>query len=149
MVLRSVCLVLLGILLLQAAPAPACSSFATYGNGPLYGVNFDYPAATIIRFVIETHGDLKVFQLTFFKVTGFVPTVGMNSAGLFISDQILEGERITASDLDGETIFPGQLYHQALRECTDVEMVRQFLAKRAMTGSGSRTISCPASTRSR
>jgi len=132
--IRIFCLCLLSLTFLPAVPTVACSSFASFANGPLYGMNFDYPTSAKLRFVIESWGDLKVFQLTFFKVNRFVPTVGMNSAGLFISDQILEGERVIASELEGQAVFPGQLYHRALWECTDVPMVRQFLAERRLVG---------------
>jgi len=132
MIIRSACRWLPTLLLFLAVPVAACSSFATYANGPLYGMNFDYPASAKIRFVIDTHGDLKVFHLTFSRYERFIPTVGMNSAGLFISDQILEGERTSVSGLDGETLFPWQLYHRALQECTDVATVRNFLAKRRL-----------------
>jgi len=132
MIVRPAHLLPPALLLLLALPAAACSSFATYAGDPLYGMNFDYPASAEVRFVIETAGDLEVFQLTFSRGDRFIPTVGMNSAGLFVSDQILEGERILAEELEGETIFPGQLYHRVLRECRDVAAVRRFLETRRL-----------------
>lgn len=135
MTIRLIRFLIPGLLLALAIPAAACSSFASYAGRPLYGMNFDYSASTRIRFVIDTVDDLKIFQLTFFGFYGFVPTVGMNSAGLFISDQILEGDSTKADNPEGETIYPGQFYRRALKECTDVAMVRDFLAKRRLVRS--------------
>lgn len=70
----------------------ACTSFAVYNGSPLYGMNFDYPDVPI-RFTIQEYGDLKVFQMEFRDQTQFVPTVGMNSSGLFSSSQMLFPEQ--------------------------------------------------------
>jgi hypothetical protein len=70
----------------------ACTSFAVYNGSPLYGMNFDYPDVPI-RFTIQEYGDLKIFQMEFRDQTQFVPTVGMNSSGLFSSSQMLFPEQ--------------------------------------------------------
>ena len=79
-----------GAVQMRAAPASpwACTSFAVYSNGPLYGMNFDYSEVPI-RFTIREFGDLSVFQMEFNVDGDYIPTVGMNSKGLFASCQML------------------------------------------------------------
>ena len=90
---------LLGILISSIGngnPEPsmpwACTSFAVYNGSPLYGMNFDYPDVPV-RFTLQEYGDLKVFQMEFNDRGGYVPTVGMNSSGLFSSSQMLFPEQ--------------------------------------------------------
>ncbi len=78
-----------------SAPLPtvpyACTSFAVYSAETWYGMNFDYPEVEL-RFTLNRAGELKLFQMEFRQGDGFVPTVGMNSAGLFASCQMLYPE---------------------------------------------------------
>lgn len=96
------------------SPSPwACTSFAVYGERPLYGMNFDYPEVPV-RFTIREFGDLQVFQMEFKQEGGYVPTVGMNSAGLFASSQMLFPEMPETFPGDGTPMTIWQLYQAML-----------------------------------
>jgi hypothetical protein len=91
----------------------ACTSFAVYNGSPLYGMNFDYPDVPI-RFTIQEFGDLKVFQMEFKDEGGFIPTVGMNSSGLFASSQMLFPELPSTPRSDEKHITIWGLYQDGL-----------------------------------
>lgn len=91
----------------------ACTSFAVYSGSPLYGMNFDYPEIPV-RFTIREFGDLQVFQMEFKDEGGYIPTVGMNSKGLFASSQMLFPE-MPSTPPGGETLMTlWQLYQAGL-----------------------------------
>lgn len=121
-----------------AAPSRpfACTSFAVYSDETLYGMNFDYPD-TEIKFTIEPCGDRKVFQMKFADGEGFSATVGMNSAGLFSSCQMLFPEvPETTSSPGPHDVYPWEVYRQALFGFESVQEVTEFLSdKRVIHGS--------------
>jgi hypothetical protein len=113
----------------------ACTSFAVYSDEAFYGMNFDYPD-TEVQFTLEPSGDFKVFQMKFADGEGFALTVGMNSAGLFSSCQMLfpEVPQTTPEGLDD--VYPWEVFRQALFESERVEEVSEFLSdKRVIQGS--------------
>ena len=107
-------------------PSPwACTSFAVYSENPLYGMNFDYPEVPV-RFTIREFGDLQVFQMEFKDEGGYIPTVGMNSKGLFASSQMLFPE-MPATPPGGETLMTlwqlyqaGLYHHRSVAEVLDL-----------------------------
>jgi hypothetical protein len=105
----------------------ACTSFAVYSNKTLYGMNFDYPD-TEIRFTISPNGGLKVFQMEFAQGDGWATTVGMNSAGLFSSCQMLFPESPAATSRGPDELYPWQLYSRALFKFDNVADVAEFMA---------------------
>lgn len=113
----------------DSAPALpfACTSFAVYCDETFYGMNFDYPD-TEIRFTITPSGDLKVFQMEFWQEGDFVPTVGMNSAGLFGSCQMLFPEVPAAISPGADDIYLWQLYQESLLNFDSVEDVSEFIS---------------------
>jgi hypothetical protein len=107
----------------------ACTSFAVYAGQTLYGMNFDYPD-TELRFAIHPSGGLKVFQMEFLQGDGFSGTVGMNSAGLFSSCQMLFPEVPETTFPGPDDVYPWQVHQQALFQSERVEEVSGFLADR-------------------
>jgi hypothetical protein len=105
----------------------ACTSFAVYSDETLYGMNFDYPD-TEIRFTISPNGGLKVFQMEFAQGNGWATTVGMNSAGLFSSCQMLFPEAPAATSRGPDELYPWQLYSRALFKFDSVADVAEFVA---------------------
>jgi len=105
----------------------ACTSFAVYSDETLYGMNFDYPDVEV-RFTINTVGDLRVFQMEFEQEDGWAPTVGMNSAGLFASCQMLFPEVEGAITTAGDELFTWQLYRSALHDFVTAEDVDRYLS---------------------
>ena len=103
----------------------ACTSFAVYSNETLYGMNFDYPD-TEIRFTINPSGGLKVFQMEF-EQNGWSPTIGMNSAGLFSSCQMLFPEVPAAASPSADELYPWQVYGEALFNFDSVADVAKFI----------------------
>ena len=107
----------------------ACTSFAVYSDETFYGMNFDYPD-TEIRFTIHPSGDLKVFQMEFLQGNDFAATVGMNSAGLFSSCQMLFPEAPAATSPGSDDLYPWQVYEEALFNFESVEDVTEFIRDR-------------------
>ena len=98
-------------------------------------MNFDYPDIPV-RFTIQDYGDLKVFQMEFKTENGYVPTVGMNSAGLFASSQMLFPELPDSPPGDGKRISIWQLYHSGLYHKTAVVEVHELLSEYRVVNSG-------------
>jgi hypothetical protein len=105
----------------------ACTSFAVYADDTFYGMNFDYPD-TEIRFTITSSGDLKVFQMEFLQGNDFSVTVGMNSAGLFSSCQMLYPEAPAARSAGADDLYPWQIYEEALFNFESVKEVTEFIS---------------------
>jgi hypothetical protein len=105
----------------------ACTSFAVYSDETFYGMNFDYPD-TELRFTIEPSGDLKVFQMSFADGDGFAETVGMNSAGMFSSCQMLFPEVPATTSSGRDDVYPWEVYGQALFASERAEEVTDFLS---------------------
>jgi len=140
--LSAVLLVILGFLCSADSPEPiklnspfACTSFAVYSGETIYGMNFDYPDVPV-RFTIQDYGDLKAFQMEFKTESGYVPTVGMNSAGLFASSQMLFPELPDSPPGDGKRISLWQLYHSGLYQKTTVAEVHELLSEYRVINSG-------------
>lgn len=104
----------------------ACTSFAVYSAETLYGMDFDYPDVEI-RFTISSSGDLKVFQMEFLQEGSFVPTVGMNSAGLFASCQMLYPEAEGTTQAAADEVYTWQVYRESLSSFRTVEEAVEFL----------------------
>jgi hypothetical protein len=131
-------LLALGVVLLcgctQALPrdAPphgtpyACTSYAVYAGETFYGMNFDYPDVEL-RFAIADHGDGHVFQMTFEEDGDFVPTVGMNSAGVFANMQMLFPEVALAPRSDANEVYVWEVYRSALFDSASVDQVAAYL----------------------
>ncbi|MGB2964758.1 MAG: hypothetical protein WBB69_12315 [Anaerolineales bacterium] len=135
-------LVILGILCRADSPEPiklnspfACTSFAVYSGETIYGMNFDYPDVPV-RFTIQDYGDLKVFQMEFKFGDGYSPTVGMNSAGLFASAQMLFPELPESPPGGGKEISIYQLYHSGLNHKTALAEVHELLSEYRVVNSG-------------
>ncbi|MBN1875472.1 MAG: hypothetical protein JXA33_14675 [Anaerolineae bacterium] len=105
----------------------ACTSFAVYSNETFYGMNFDYPDVEI-RFTINPSGNLKVFQMEFAQGNGWAATVGMNSAGLFSSCQMLYPEAPAAVSLGPDDLYLWQVYGKALFSFDNIANVAEFIA---------------------
>lgn len=107
--------------------ALACSCFAVYTPAPVYGMNFDYPPEAEIGFLLSGE-DNTVFQMMFFEDSygQWIPTVGMNSQGIFSSMQYQCPMEEGNADLSENEIFQYQLYGRVLDSCstfTDVKGV--------------------------
>ena len=105
----------------------ACTSFAVYSEETLYGMNFDYPEVEI-RFTISSSGNLQVFQMEFMQEGSFVPTVGMNSAGLFSSCQMLYPEVNGGGQASSNEVYTWQVYRESLANFRVVEEVAEFIS---------------------
>lgn len=88
--------------------ADACTSFAAYGDNVLYGMNFDFPD-TDLRFALETAGDIRTFSMAFQAGDEFVPTVRMNSQGLFLSEQAQTPDLEKIKSLTGNQFYIGDV----------------------------------------
>lgn len=113
----------------------ACTSFAVYSESPLYGMNFDYPDVPI-QFTIREFGDLSVFQMEFNPEGGYIPTAGMNSAGLFASSQMLFPEMPETFPGDGTPMTIWQLYQAVLYHRESVADVLALVDEFQITNSG-------------
>jgi hypothetical protein len=125
--------VALGVLLLvggHADPACACTSFAAYSDGTYYGMNFDYDPDVPMRLFVDTRGDLKVFHLAFVRDRHAVRTAGMNSRGLFASDQELYPVQAGKRPLDPGEMYMWQIYELALSECGSVDEVLERVSSK-------------------
>jgi hypothetical protein len=104
----------------------ACTSFAIYADETFYGMNFDYPDVEL-RFTIRPSGDINVFQMEFSQGNDFSATVGMNSAGLFSSCQMLYPETPAATSPGPNDLYPWQVYDEALFNFENVAEVTEFI----------------------
>jgi hypothetical protein len=109
----------------------ACTSFAVYGGHTFYGMNFDYPDVEL-RFTIRPSGDRKVFQMEFAQGDGFSVTVGMNSAGLFSSCQMLYPEAPATTSRGPNDLYPWQVYEEAVLNMESVSEVAEFIGDKTV-----------------
>ena len=112
----------------------ACTSFAVYSGSPLYGMNFDYPDVPI-RFTIQEFGDLQVFQMEFKDDGEYIPSVGMNSAGLFASSQMLFPEMPPTPYSEEDHMSIWQLYQEGLYHHHNVAEVLDLVNEYQITNS--------------
>ncbi|MCD4775979.1 MAG: linear amide C-N hydrolase [Candidatus Aegiribacteria sp.] len=102
-----------------------CTGYSVYADKVWYGMNFDYPPESDIRFSVSDIDDFRVFTMEFYDndMMIWIPTVGMNERGLFSSLQyqcpMIEG---SAQQSEGE-LFLYQLFNTAIDECALVDEV--------------------------
>lgn len=102
-----------------------CTGYAVYADEVWYGINFDYPPESDIRFSVSDLEDHRVFTMEFFDndMMIWIPTVGMNECGLFSSLQyqcpMIEG---IAQQSEGG-LFIYQLFNTAINDCASVDEV--------------------------
>jgi len=99
------CMALLSI---QILPVEACTSFAVYDGKTLYGMNFDFQDTDLL-FSVETVDGIKAFSMAFQAGDEFVPTVRMNSYGLFLSEQMQFPEMEKIKELKGNQYYIGDV----------------------------------------
>jgi len=99
------CMALLSI---QILPIEACTSFAAYDGKTLYGMNFDFQDTDLL-FSVETVDGIKAFSMAFQAGDEFVPTVRMNSHGLFLSEQMQFPEMEKIKELKGNQYYIGDV----------------------------------------
>ncbi len=98
----------------------ACTGYAVYADKTWYGMNFDYPPESDIRFSVSDYEGCSIFMMHFFNNDRmfWVPTVGMNEHGLFSSLQyqcpMIEG---TPHQSPGE-LYIYQLFNTAINDCS-------------------------------
>jgi len=97
-------------------PASACTSFAVYGDEPIYGMNFDF-YDTEIRFVIpeEEFLTFDLFVLVFDSYGSYTSTVIMDEQGLFFSCQEQSPAQGGKSHLDEDEIYITDVALEVLR----------------------------------
>lgn len=99
------CMVLVSF---QILSVEACTSFAVYDGKTLYGMNFDFQNTELL-FSVETVDDIKVFSMAFKAGDEFVPTIWMNSHGLFQSEQMQFPEMEKIKELKGNQYYIGDV----------------------------------------
>jgi len=116
----------------QLLPPYACTGFAVYFNEPVYGMNFDYPPDIRVRLRIDETGDMKAFHCGFDYNDNFAMVSGMNSAGMFSSNQILVPRLpgVAYSDRQEEEVYLWELHRNALAYKDSVGPLRDWLATR-------------------
>lgn len=92
----------------QILTVEACTSFAVYDGKTLYGMNFDF-SDTDLLFSVETVDNIKVFSMAFKAGNEFVPTVWMNSHGLFQAEQMQFPEMDKIKELKGNQYYIGDV----------------------------------------
>lgn len=108
------------LLILSSSPAMACTSFAVYGQEPVYGMNFDWYLPTEMKFIV-THksisGNFESFSLLFdYEGSDSVSTVMCN--GIFYSNQEQRPAPEGKSDyreLDVGEYYISQIIHEAMQ----------------------------------
>jgi len=96
------------LLSIQNLPVEACTSFAVYEGKTLYGMNFDFQDTNLL-FSVETVNGIKAFSMAFQAGDEFVPTVRMNSYGLFLSEQMQFPEMEKIKELKGNQYYIGDV----------------------------------------
>lgn len=100
-------------LMLQTNSAQSCTGFIVDGEDTIYGMNFDFYTDDI-RFFIEESGGMKIFYMAFGQDDYYVPTVGMNSEGVFASLQELYPVTEVNRQADENQEFVYMLFYDAL-----------------------------------
>ena len=107
----------------------ACTSFATYATGkPIYGMNFDYPAQLELRFAITEHNGVRVFRQQFVQGTMNADIAGLNTHGLFSTQQIVYPIPENATAPSSNTFFLWDLHNSALTRLSAIPQVTDLLA---------------------
>lgn len=117
------------IVFLLVSISIACTGYAVFADKAWYGMNFDYPPESNIRFNVAELENGRVFTIQFFnndRMT-WVPTAGMNEHGIFSSLQyqcpMIEG---TAS-LSEDQLYIYQLYSRAVSSCTSIDEIERII----------------------
>jgi hypothetical protein len=120
--------------------AGACTSFAAYSDAAHYGMNFDYDPGVPMRLFIDTQDDMSVFHLAFVRGRHAIRTAGMNSRGLFASDQELYPVQAGKRPLDPGEMYMWQIYEVALSQCGSVDEVLELLSSKRIVQDPSVTL---------
>jgi len=106
-----------------------CTGYAVYADKVWYGMNFDYPPESDIRFSVSDSDGCGTFMMHFFNNDRlfWVPTVGMNEYGLFSSLQyqcpMIEG---TQEPSEGQ-LYVYQLFNAAINDCVSIYEVESII----------------------
>ena len=116
-----------------ALTSRACTGFAVYSDGALYGMNFDYDPDVPLRLLIDESEGTAAFHLAFVLGPRNVPrTAGMNEHGLFVSMQELHPMVPDAGPPGpGDQCMWG-LYLQALSEFESISDIEEHLETHRM-----------------
>lgn len=107
----------------------ACTGYAVYADETWFGMNFDYPPESEIRFSISEWDIGVVFDMSFYDgdLDIWIPTVAMNEHGMFSSLQyqcpMIEGE--PDPEYDEHCIW--ELFITSINDCTSLEQVEAFI----------------------
>jgi penicillin V acylase-like amidase (Ntn superfamily) len=121
---------LLIVLLAISSPATACTSFAVYSDMPWYGMNFDCYSTTPFLVSIVQENGRGLFFMAYLWGNRYVPTVGINEAGLFASTQLHHNETIVDIDAGDDSLYMYQLFADSLVSLDRVSQVREIAATR-------------------
>jgi len=117
------------VMLLLVSACTACTGFAVYSAETWFGMNFDYPPESDIRFCLSDPAGSTVFTMEFLQTDRmvWVSTAGMNEYGLFSSLQyqcpMVEG----TSEPQEEQLYLYQLFMMALSECSSLAEVESII----------------------
>ena len=120
-------------LLMQSFSIDACTGFVVDGDATIYGMNFDFYTDDI-KFFIEESGSMKVFYMAFGQGDNYIPTVGMNSDGVFASLQELYPESPSNSSVQDGQEYLYMLFYDALYEGTLDTAVSNAMEKEIVNG---------------
>ncbi len=107
----------------------ACTGFAVYVDSEniFYGMNFDYSDADMI-FTIRDSDSLRVFEMGFRSGAYWSYTVGMNSLGLFCSDQEQHPIIHNYNEQGPNEIYIWDLQNYALANLSSVDQIENYLS---------------------
>ena len=126
-------LVALAVATVVTSASSACTSFAVYGDAPLYGMNFDYDTSLEARLLFDASGPASSFQVAFVSDGHVTRVSGLNDRGLFASQQYVFPRAAEAEWPDGDELCPWTLYNLALAEFETVAEVTGHLNGSTMT----------------
>ncbi len=112
-----------------ASIVSACTGYAVYSDETWFGMNFDYPPESEIKFTVSDYDSGLVFDMSFYdgNLDIWIPTVAMNEHGMFASLQyqcpMIEGE--PDPEYDERCIW--ELFITSINDCTSLEQVEAFI----------------------
>jgi len=109
----------------------ACTGFCVYADNPLYGMNFDFPDVEI-KFIIQAHGDMRIFHMQFESEGTFISSVGMNNKGLFCSEQEQYPLLYNSNPRRNNEIYIWELYRYALSNLHNTDQLIEYLSNRKL-----------------
>ncbi len=106
----------------------ACTGFAVYVDAEniFYGMNFDYSNTDMI-FTIRDSESLKVFEMGFRSGAYWAYTVGMNSSGLFCSDQEQHPIIHNYDPKEPNELYMWDLHRFALYNFSSINQIENYL----------------------